>query len=247
MGREVKRVPLSWDWPVGQTWQGYLMPESLHEAPCPAGDTCLNGETAARAWVGKVAYLLLMLDDDRSAQQRGRPMHPYFDSVPRPYGPPPTYDSNARPSADIAEFGAGLAGREGSLMGHDALDHWSTKEKVIRAAGLDPEVWGICPRCYGHATVEAYPGQRAEAEAWEKSEPPTGEGWQLWETVSEGSPISPVLPTAEALAQWIATPGNRDEMPYEAALRFVGEGWAPSFVGSPGEGVMGGAKWVGTR
>lgn len=36
------------------------------------------------------------------------------------------------------------------------------------------------------------------------SEPPVGEGYQLWETTSEGSPISPVFSTAEELADWCA-------------------------------------------
>jgi hypothetical protein len=47
--------------------------------------------------------------------------------------------------------------------------------------------------------VEAYEGQRAEAEAWQSTDPPAGEGWQLWETVSEGSPVTPVFPTADGL------------------------------------------------
>jgi len=33
-------------------------------------------------------------------------------------------------------------------------------------------------------------------------EPPTGEGFQLWETTSEGSPVSPVFASAEELADW---------------------------------------------
>lgn len=39
-------------------------------------------------------------------------------------------------------------------------------------------------------------------EEWEKFEPPTGEGFQLWETTSEGSPDSPVFETIEALCNW---------------------------------------------
>jgi len=37
-------------------------------------------------------------------------------------------------------------------------------------------------------------------------DPPTGEGWQLWETVSEGSPLTPVCATAEELARYCADP-----------------------------------------
>lgn len=35
-----------------------------------------------------------------------------------------------------------------------------------------------------------------------KIDPPTGEGFQLWETTSEGSPSSPVFKTAKELADW---------------------------------------------
>lgn len=34
--------------------------------------------------------------------------------------------------------------------------------------------------------------------------PPTGEGWQMWEDTSEGSPMSPVFATREELARWLA-------------------------------------------
>src|SRR5690606_114544 len=102
--------------------------------------------------------------------------------------------------------------------------------------------------CKGHGTVEAYAGQRADAEAWEPTEPPEGEGWQLWETVSEGSPISPVFETPEGLARWMVSGASKWMMPasYEGALKFVKAGWAPSAVAVGGD-VVDGATWVGSR
>lgn len=38
----------------------------------------------------------------------------------------------------------------------------------------------------------------------DRIDPPTGEGFQLWESTSEGSPISPVFPSAEDLAEWMS-------------------------------------------
>jgi hypothetical protein len=35
-------------------------------------------------------------------------------------------------------------------------------------------------------------------------EPPRGEGYQMWETTSEGSPQSPVFKTLDELAEWCA-------------------------------------------
>lgn len=33
-------------------------------------------------------------------------------------------------------------------------------------------------------------------------EPPTGDGYQLWETTSEGSPVSPVFADFDELCEW---------------------------------------------
>lgn len=38
-------------------------------------------------------------------------------------------------------------------------------------------------------------------------DPPTGDGFQLWESTSEGSPISPVFVSAEGLALWMSQNG----------------------------------------
>lgn len=262
MGRVVRRVPLDFAHPLNEVWPGFLMPDKFDEKPCPEGPRCLNGYTSARAWVQVVVRLLLQLDDDRYAQARGWPMHPYFDSLPTPSvtgenlmdrifsNRTPTVP---RPSADIAEFGTGLAGRESSFMGHDSINSWRATDVVITAAGLDPNKWGICPACGGHASVEAYPGQRAEADLWQPEDPPEGEGWQLWENVTEGSPISPVFDTAQALARWLATPEGAEAnnqrgapMPYEAALEFVMAGHSFTFYGDAG-GIHEGSEYVGTR
>lgn len=38
----------------------------------------------------------------------------------------------------------------------------------------------------------------------QRHDPPTGDGWQIWETTTEGSPISAVCATPEELADWAA-------------------------------------------
>lgn len=241
MGRQIQRVPLDFDWPLEKTWEGFLLPKELREREC---ETCGGrGTTTARRWAEATVMALLMLTDDLREQRRGRPMHPYFNKYP-------IIGWGTRPSEDIAELTAGLAGRSGvdRAFGHDTLDRWAATDRVVTAAGLDPKVWGKCADCAGAGSTEAYPGQRAEAEAWEPMDPPTGEGWQLWQTVSEGSPISPVFPTARDLAVWLTTPGANWGKPFgdvESALRFVEAGWAPSLMSSPTTGVVDGAHWMG--
>lgn len=91
---------------------------------------------------------------------------------------------------------------------------------------------------------EVWPGFFEEPE----TAPPTGDGYQLWETVSEGSPISPVFATPEELATWMTRNRctvNGPMSSYDAALRFVEAGWAPSFVSGPDIGFLSGTEWVG--
>lgn len=238
MGREIRRVPADFAWPIGKTWQGFLMPDKLRADTCT--DCAGRGSTTAAQWVQACASMILMLDDDLRSQELGRPMHPYFnDFYSTAYG--------TRPSADIREVGRGLAGRESSFLGHDSIDGYVAYKKIIEAAGLDPEVWGICTTCSGHGSIDSYQGQSAEADAWEPTEPPTGDAWQLWETVSEGSPISPVFTTPEDLARWMVSGQSEWMMPtdYDAALRFVNDGWAPSLAYTAETGLVDGVTFVG--
>lgn len=132
-----------------------------------------------------------------------------------------------------------------SGMSHDGIN----ASVVVRARCEREGADVLCQTCQGHSSTEVYPGQRAEAEAWEPTEPPAGDGWQLWETVSDGSPFSPVFPTSGALAMWMSEPERgEDWVPADVAARFIQEGWAPSGVSGPDiVGVVSGVEAVGTR
>lgn len=215
MGRELKRVPLDFDWPIDTVWQGYIN---------PYWEKCLScnqaGETIARQRLSDLVSLLMLSGED---SRKGR-VHPYFKEAP-------LYNTTAKVcGTDMAELTIGLAGRDLSFIGHDSCDKWNAVNKIIVAAGLDPEVWGICPDCNGEGIPIA---KQAQYESWTPTEPPTGEGYQVWETVSEGSPISPVFATAEELAYYMAGRkwGADKGSPYATWLKFInGPGWVPSGV-----------------
>lgn len=66
-------------------------------------------------------------------------------------------------------------------------------------------------------------------------EPPLGAGYQLWETTSEGSPMSPVFATPELLARFLQTHDafvfGDQTTTYENWLEFIkNHTWAPSAV-----------------
>lgn len=135
--------------------------------------------------------------------------------------------------------------------GHDGINAWV----VIRARCAREGVEYECETCQGHASIEAWSGQRVCAEAWHQQDhdPPRGDAWQLWETTSEGSPVSPAFATAEELARWLTSDEGGDaigfghsraELTYGQALKFVGVGWAPSMVGSPEHGLESGVDAV---
>ncbi len=67
--------------------------------------------------------------------------------------------------------------------------------------------------------------------------PEEATAYQVYESVSEGTPISPVLPDREALIEWLVNDGSGlgiggRKMPLtrEQAERFAGSGYAPSMV-----------------
>lgn len=68
-----------------------------------------------------------------------------------------------------------------------------------------------CERCREFARVMGIPMPENEympgepCPDWKKHfkvDPPVGEGFQLWETTTEGSPMSPVFVSPEELAAW---------------------------------------------
>lgn len=66
----------------------------------------------------------------------------------------------------------------------------------------------------------------------------TATGWCMYETTSEGTPISPVFETPEDLARWLADTGASAfggmTATYEQWLGMARSGWAPSAVSSGG-------------
>ena len=71
-------------------------------------------------------------------------------------------------------------------------------------------------------------------------------GWQMYETVSEGTPVSPVFATRDELAEWLSSPAaGREQVSPGAAKAFAAEGWAPTFVSTPAAGIVSGVEWIG--
>jgi hypothetical protein len=129
----------------------------------------------------------------------------------------------------------------GAFLGHDSINQWICLETRAKRLG----VWGKCTSgCDEDGRIWSSPEAKVAYEAWENFEPPAGEGYQLWENTTEGSPQSPVFDTPEKLARWLADNNastfGHDTTTYEKWLAFArGPGWAPTAMLTP-EGVISG-------
>lgn len=211
MSREVRRVPLDFSWPLNEVWGGYVMPEELSLPPCP---DCRFGEDRSTgyspeayavsssfyrhqiggpradmlAWHDKLgqAEVDMLIENGRLRELRSR--------VPTEDNP---RDWEWVPVPRTAEEVNAANGPGRSMRGsHDGVNRMYLVAFRCERLGIRVE----CPTCDGKCEVGT-DEQRAAHDAWEQTEPPTGDGWQLWETVSEGSPITPVFVSADALAR----------------------------------------------
>ena len=68
--------------------------------------------------------------------------------------------------------------------------------------------------------------------------------FQAYETVSEGTPVSPPFETVDELIDWIEANGlggmHSGPVAREVAENFVKAAWAPSFIMTPGKGIQDG-------
>lgn len=242
MGREIKRVAMDFDWPLSTPWEGFVQPAGMYGKRCTACDG--TGQTASGWWLQHFSQRFSMLVEDtfRNGTDRDTGLHPWLLNDPYPAGHWEGADWERRfvvdrPSNDMVDLMVGLSkfmGKEdakpsdfGGVFGGDS---YLVFRALIKASGVDD--FGVCKSCDGHGTIEEYEGQREEAEKWECTEPPAGEGWQVWETVSEGSPISPVFRDREGVIRWLMSPaytwGTSRPLTREQAENFVNAEWAPS-------------------
>lgn len=118
-------------------------------------------------------------------------------------------------------------------MGHDAINRMI----LIRARATRMGVYGECLACRGEGQVYPDDATKVAAEAWKPTPVPTGEWWQVWETVSEGSPVTPAFASATDLVNHLVANGDAWDQKRgdggwsrASAEKFVRSGWAPSLI-----------------
>ena len=197
MGRAVKRVPMDFDASMDEIWKGYINPHS-RPITCEHCDNITQDEVEALVAKNRLMDFTHTWTPDEGWKRRE--------------------DGYIPTAEEINE-----ANRTPSLFGHDAIN----RHILIEARAKRLGVYGKCPVCNGEGTIlQPDEAVRKLYEEWEKVEPPEGEGWQLWETTSEGAPTSPVFASAEELAEWC-----EDNATIFADEKTTKENWLSMFVG----------------
>lgn len=225
--RTVKRVPLDFDAPLNEVWAGYVMPDEIRPAGC--GDCGGTGYSPTARWLHDTFYnhyvsspvggwndKLVQADVD-ALVEAGRLRH----LVKRE---PTEGDARAhwvtvRRTAEEVNAAQHKPGALFSECGHDGINVSILVGSRCERLGTDAE----CARCKGRGMVcsdEEY----ERYDNWMGTEPPEGPGWQLWETISEGSPQSPVFASPTELAAWCE--GNAT---WFANERWTAAEWLTSF------------------
>jgi hypothetical protein len=223
MGRELKRVPLDFKWPIGQIWKGFLNPYSsqkcrscdgsgLNEATKKISDDWYSFDKAKwidlgdgrryndLAWSNHITEIEIaaLLEHKRLMD---------FTRVPL----------NDKQRKDVEEKiskgeNSWLPYNNGKIptpeevnewnhkgFGHDGINQWICVEARAKHLG----VYGNCEYCDGEGVIWQSEEIKKLSDEWESFEPPAGEGFQLWSTTSEGNPMSPVFDSLENLCEYL--------------------------------------------
>jgi hypothetical protein len=224
----VKRVPMDFDAPLKEVWAGYQMPEEIVLPVCAA---CAGeGYSPTARWLMATFYdhnvtrglgwraHLLQADVDVLVAE-GRLRH-WQRREPTPDNPRTGEWVTVQRTADEVN----QANRAGGMLdecAHDGLNAHILVEHRCKLLGADV----LCALCGGDGHAGSAE-DRERYEDWTPTEPPTGEGWQLWETTSEGSPVSPVFASARELAAWCETGATAF-----GSMRYTAAQWLESFEG----------------
>lgn len=203
--RTLKRVPLDFQWALNKIWKGYVNPypgpveckhcggSGLNPASKQVSDDFYDFAGTGRRWRNSITQdeVQVLVDNSR--------LYDFTHIWEQGKGWQRREDAYI-PTAD--EVNAWSHGPHS----HDFINECILVEARCKRLG----VWGNCKICKGKGRKFPPGVSRHKYNAWREYEPPVGPGYQLWETVSEGSPITPVFATTEELADYCSVHDSLD-------------------------------------
>lgn len=132
----------------------------------------------------------------------------------------------------------------------ESYEKW--QEGLVRDYGHEEKTWRAKNEDELKYRFSDWEGSRPSPDdympSWDDSEKTH---LMMYETTSEGTPLSPVFETPEELARWLAD-NNASSFgdqgaTYEQWLSTCKSGWAPSAVFTPQTGIVSGVEAIATR
>lgn len=257
MGRELKRVPIDFKWSIGQLWKGYINPyrsmecKSCERTGLNPATKKLNDDwyafdkdddwvypegTKGRRW-NNAAWSNHITDIEVKALVTGGRLNDLMDKWYR-------YDEDkskwfylneeqdkprnewqwvecAEPKMPTAEQ-VNEWNRKGHGHGHDAINRWICVNTRAKHLG----VYGHCEYCEEGEIWQSEEIKKLSAE-WQRFDPPTGDGFQLWSTTTEGHPMSPVFKTLNELCDYL----EKEKVSVFGSSTWTKEEWYKSLSG----------------
>jgi hypothetical protein len=260
MGREIKRVPVGFPWPLNETWWGYISPFRKHSSSkdcdaCDGSGYSPKAKEISDSWYAFENAEYVSMGNGRQYNKNAWHYNLDADDILALVKAKRLWDFTRRPRNDkqrkivekkILDNGdSWLPDDNGYIptpdevnewarttIGHDSINHWV----CVKAKCKRLKIPLGCPVCKGEGTVYVSAEMRKVMTSWKDIEPPKGTAWQLWETVSEGSPITPPFPAPEELIKHLVNKGDAwgHKWTRSQAEAMVAEKWAPSMVMSGG-------------
>ncbi len=233
MGRLPKRVPIDFNWPIGQPWKGAINPfpgqdckacdqsgynkatKELHDSWYSLGKhewIYPDGKDGRRwnnaAWDNHITDL-----EVEALVKAGR----ISDLMDKWYA----FDEGIQKWTYLKEI-PGKPRQEWEWTECDkpvmptanVVNEWNrgpgfghdsiNAHICVKARAKHLGVYGKCEICEGEGTVWQTKDIKKLHDEWEPFEPPIGDGFQLWQNTSEDSPMSPVFETLELLCEYLA-------------------------------------------
>jgi hypothetical protein len=112
-----------------------------------------------------------------------------------------------------------------------AMDEWIRNYQLWRIGQHPDQLDGSAKDC---KTFQQWEGTPPDAEYYntfyDPNDPAVATHYQIYQNVSEGSPVSPVFETLEEMETWLISQGHSEK----AAKGFCRTGYAPAMIMGPG-------------